>query len=194
MSGNFEGKTLTIDGYLKNNFDYLSKDVRDDNDCIIVVTGREGSGKSWFTIQVAAYLDPSLTLDRIVFNPVDFKKQIMLAKKYECVVFDEAITGVRAARWATEVNQALIEMLGQIRQLNLFIFIVIPSFFELGRYIAIHRSQALLMTYKNKEGRRGQFSAFDYEEVHVHCWQENFQRTSCKSKLLRKIHELLSVG
>jgi len=162
LTGNFEGQELYIDGFLKSNLDYLNKDVRNDNDCIIVVSGREGSGKSWLTIQAGAYLDPTLTLDRIVFNPAEFKKAVMSAKKYQVVIFDEAITGLRAARWANEVNQALIEMLGQIRQLNLFIFIVIPSFFELGRYIAIHRSQALLMTYKDRDGKRGRFSAFDY--------------------------------
>lgn len=164
LEGNFAGKELYLDGYLKSNLDYLSKDVKHDNDAIVVVSGREGSGKSWFTIQCAAYLDPTFNLDRVVFNPEDFKLRVKNSKKYQCIVYDEAITGLRAARWASEINQALIEMLGQIRQLNLFIFIVIPSFFELGKYIAIHRSQALLMTYKNKKGDRGQFSAYSYEK------------------------------
>lgn len=34
-----------LDGYLKRNLDLLVKDVRDDNDCVLAITGREGSGK-----------------------------------------------------------------------------------------------------------------------------------------------------
>jgi len=164
LEGNFKGQKLYLDGYLKSNLDYLGKDVKNDNDAIVVVSGREGSGKSWFTIQCAAYLDPSFNLDRVVFNPEDFKLRVKNSKKYQCIVYDEAITGLRAARWASEINKVLVDMLAQIRQLNLFIFIVIPSFFELGKYVAIHRSQALLMTYKNKLGKRGQFSAYSYEK------------------------------
>ncbi len=122
------------------------------------------SGKSWFSIQLGSYLDPTLTLDNLVFTPEDFRKRVLSAKKYQCIIYDEAITGMRAARWASEVNQAIVEMMGQMRQLNLFIIVVIPSFFELGRYVALYRSQALLMTYKDKMGKRGHFSAFNYNK------------------------------
>lgn len=163
-----DGLEYYLDGYLKNNLDLLVKDVRDDNDCVFVVSGREGSGKSTVTFQAAKYVDPTFTLDRVVFNTEDFHKIIIsLGKKrekYKAVVFDEAIAGARAAQWATHVSQAIIQLLAQIRQFNLFVFIVIPSFFELNRYIAVHRSQALIHCYRDKLGRRGSFAGYGWEK------------------------------
>ena len=148
--------------------DVLVKDVYDDNDCIFAVSGREGSGKSTCTFQAALYVDPTFNLDRVVFTTEELHKVIInLGKrkqKYKAVVFDEAIAGARAAQWATHVSQALIQLLAQIRQFNLFVFIVIPSFFELNRYIAVHRSQALLHCYRDKFGRRGSFAGYGWEK------------------------------
>lgn len=114
------------------------------------------------------YVDPSFSLDRVVFSPEEFHKVILkLARdgeKYKAVVFDEAIAGARAAQWASHVSQALIQLLAQIRQFNLFVFIVIPSFFELNRYIAVHRSQAMLHCYRDKKGRRGAFAGYGWEK------------------------------
>ncbi len=42
LQGNFKGKELYLDGYLKSNLDLLVKDVHDDGDCVLLVTGREG--------------------------------------------------------------------------------------------------------------------------------------------------------
>lgn len=151
---------MYLDGYLKSNLDFIRKDIRDDSDAVIVVTGKERGGKSVLAMTVGKYIDPSLTLDRVTFTPHEFKKQVFAAKKYECVIYDEAITGLRAQRWSSEVNQAMIEMLAQIGQKNLAIIVVIPSFFELGKYIAIHRSVALLHVYRD-DGKRGFFKAYN---------------------------------
>lgn len=162
------GLNYYLDGYLRDNLDLLVKDVRDDNDCVFVVSGREGSGKSTVTFQAAKYVDPSFNLDRVVFSTEEFHKVIIelgrKGEKYKAVVFDEAIAGARAAQWATHVSQALIQLLAQIRQFNLYVFVVIPSFFELNRYIAVHRSQALLHCYRDKLGRRGRFAGYGWEK------------------------------
>lgn len=152
-------RTFPMEGYIANNLDFIKDDVKNDNDAVIIVDGKEGSGKSVFAMTCAYYMDPTLTLERVCFNPDDFKKQILKAKPLQAVIFDEAITGLRARRWASMVNNALIEMLAQIRQKNLIIIMVIPSFFELEKYISIHRSVALLHVYR-KAGKRGYYRAY----------------------------------
>jgi len=153
---------MYLDGYLQSNLNFIRQDIRNDSDAVIIVSGKERAGKSVCAMQVAKYLDPSLTLDRVTFTPAEFRKAVLSANKFECVVFDEAITGLRAQRWASEVNQSLIEMLAQIGQKNLCIIVVIPSFFELGKYVAIHRSVALLHVYR-KNGQRGFFAAYNLD-------------------------------
>jgi len=157
------GQEFYLDGYLKANLDFIKSDIRDDNDAIVVVDGVEGSGKSVLAMTIAKYIDPELSLDNVIFNPGDFKTQVMKAKKYQVIVFDEAISGLRSANWATSVSRSLISLIGQIRQLNLCIAIVIPSIFELHRYIAIHRSRALIHVQRDKKNKRGYFRAYSYD-------------------------------
>lgn len=159
-AGSKEEGSIYLDGYLKSNLDFIRKDLRDDSDAVIVITGKERGGKSVFAMTVGKYIDPSLDLARVTFTPSEFRAAVLKAGKYECVIFDEAITGMRAQRWTSEVNQALVELLAQIGQKNLAVIIVIPSFFELGKYVAIHRSVALLHIYR-EAGQRGFFKAYN---------------------------------
>ncbi len=160
----FKEGSYYIDGYLKSNLDLLIRDVKDDNDCVIAVSGREGTGKSTMTIQAACYVDPTFNLDRVVFDSADFRKRVLAANKYEAVVFDECIAGLRGVSWSGHVSRALVQMLAQIRQKNLFVFLVLPSFFELIKYAAIHRTQALLHCYRGKDGKRGRFVGYGWEK------------------------------
>ncbi|KKK70570.1 hypothetical protein LCGC14_2922690, partial [marine sediment metagenome] len=42
--------------------------INADQDRIFIITGREGSGKSWLAMQIAAYLDPTFCLDDVCFD------------------------------------------------------------------------------------------------------------------------------
>ena len=172
-----------IDGYLKSNLDILKQIVKDDWDAVIAVDGMEGSGKSVLAMQAAYYCDPTLTLSRVVFRPDDFKKAIIEAKAYQAVIYDEAYGGMSSRRTMGEVNIALVDMLAEIRQKNLFIFIVMPTYFDLDRYVALWRSRALIHVYA-KKFQRGNFQFYNYskkKEMYVkgkkfysYCVEANF--------------------
>src|SRR3990167_1025970 len=152
-----------MDGYIQGNLDIAKKVIHKDWDMIFVVDGYEGTGKSVLTQQMAFYCDPSLTIDRITFNPKDFRKQVLSAEKYQAVVYDEAYGGLSARAYYTEVNRTLVEMLAEIRQKNLFIFIVLPCFFELDKYVALWRSRALFHVYTQDNFKRGSCSFYDQD-------------------------------
>lgn len=120
-----------MDGYLQENLDLCKKTIREDWDMLFAVDGAEGSGKSVLAQQAAFYCDPTLTNDRIVFRPDQFRKSILEAKKYEAVVYDEAFGGLSSRQAMSDLNKGLISMLAEIRQRNLFVFIVAPSFLTL---------------------------------------------------------------
>lgn len=159
----FEGTPdeFGMDDYLQKNLDIANSAIKQDWDMVILVDGEEGGGKSVMAQQCAKYNDPTLCLDRIVFTPHDFRKAIMNAEKYQAVVYDEAYTGLNSRATMSLINRTLISMLAEIRQKNLFVYVVMPTFFDLDKYAAIWRSRALIHIYTTKGFKRGFFTFFN---------------------------------
>ena len=159
-----EKREYRMDGYLKSNLDVIKDKVHDDWDFVIVVDGMERSGKSVIAQQIGKYLYSELNLDCIAFNPKEFEEKVKIAPKYSCVIFDEAFSGMASGSYATKINKALKRMMVEIGQKNLFIILVIPSFFELERYHAVHRSIALINVYTGDNLQRGFFKFYSKDK------------------------------
>jgi len=157
------GKEFGMDGYLHANLTTAKNIIKKDWDMLFVVDGSEGSGKSVLAMQCAWYCDPSITLDRIVFTPNEFRKTVANARPYQAIVYDEAYTGLSSRATMSLINRTLIKLLAEIRQKNLFIFVVMPTYFDLDKYVALWRSRALLHVYTGKAFQRGFFSFFNTE-------------------------------
>lgn len=151
-----------MDNRLKANFDNKIKPdlKKNDKDCFIAVDGSEGAGKSTLALQIGKYVDPTLNLDRVCFDSEDFRKKVLHAKKGQAVVFDEAFVGLSSRASLSKVNTALVSMMMQARQKNLFVIIVLPTFFLLDKYVAIWRTRSLIHVYESG-GRRGYFKVYN---------------------------------
>lgn len=133
-----------ISTQVKAQLDKAKKKVMEgDQDRVYVITGREGLGKSTLAFQIAHYLDATFSIDDIVFTAQQFEKRIREAKKFKAIVFDECFNGLSSKGSLSKENKNLVRLLMECRQRNLFIFLVLPSFFLLERYPAIFRSTAL---------------------------------------------------
>lgn len=152
-----------LDGIHKTNLDLAKELIRKDFDMIFIYDGYEGSGKSVKAMQDAYYCDPTLTLDRVTFNPSEFRKAILEAKAYTSVIYDEAYTGLSSRAAMSRINRALVTMLAEIRQKNLFVFVVLPTFFDLDKYVALWRSRALVHIYLGKKFQRGYFQFYSMD-------------------------------
>lgn len=150
-----------LDGFLKDNLDIAKEVIKKDWDMIFCYDGYEGSGKSVKAMQDAYYCDPSFTIERECFTPKEFTEQILKAEKYQAVVYDEALTGLSSKDVMGRINKALVSMLAEIRQKNLFVFIVMPTFFDLSKYVALWRSRALIHLYTAEKFKRGYFAFFN---------------------------------
>lgn len=150
-----------IESWIKNRFDEkIIPDLEFKNkDCVIVIDGKEGSGKSTLGLQWCKYIDPSFNLNRVVFSPDEFREAIFKAKKCQAVMFDEAFTGFSSRSALSGVNRTLTSLMMQIRQKNLFVVIVLPTFFLLDKYISLFRARVLVHVYENS-GRRGFFRVY----------------------------------
>lgn len=118
------------------------------------------SGKSTIALQIGKYVDPTLDLNRIVFDAESFRQAIFKAKKGQCVVFDEAFTGLSSRAALSGVNKTLVSLMMQMRQKNLMVIMVLPTFFMLDKYAALFRAKALIHVYENK-GVRGYFRLYN---------------------------------
>ena len=158
-----KGKKLYMDGYLKSNLDKAKEIIRKDWDIVFIYDGYEGSGKSVKAMQDCFYFDNTFNVDRICFDPREFTRAIKNAKPYQAVLYDEAFTGLNARAAMSIINRTLVKMLAEIRQKRLFVCIVMPTFFDLDRYVALWRSRALIHVYMGKNFQRGFFMFFNME-------------------------------
>lgn len=158
------------DDLLVENLSYFRNSVlTDDWDCLFIVDGREGSGKSTFAGQIAQHLDKDNSIDletQVAFTPDDFIKKALALPKGKAIIFDEARTGLNRRRSLSAANFKLTNFLAECRQLNLFIVIVLPYFHDLDQYIVGSRAQFLIHTrtklnYKEKTRERGFYNFFN---------------------------------
>ena len=114
---------------------------------------------------MAKFVDPNFKIDNICFNAKAFKDKCVNAKPYTAIIFDEAFRGLSSRGAMSKLNKNLVRIFNEVRQLNLFLIIVIPSYFELDKYPAIHRSRALYHVRTDKEMKRGYFSAYNQKRM-----------------------------
>lgn len=141
-----------------------------DEDRVYVVDGKERSGKSVFTLQQAAYIDPSIVdnLNRICFSPDEFLSAIRNtdsdSKHTKVIIFDEAFSGLSSRSALSKVNKKIVQALMEMGQKNLVVFIVLPTFYLLDLYVAVLRSNALFHIDKQKNSRNRSFRIFNYSK------------------------------
>src|SRR3990170_4539890 len=119
-----------------------------DKDKVIAIDGAEGSGKSTLAFQIGKRVDPTLDLSRVVFSADDFREAVFKAKRGQCIIYDEAFTGLSSRSSLSGINRALVSLMMQMRQKNLFVIIVLPTFFLLDKYVALFRTTVLIHVYE----------------------------------------------
>lgn len=162
---------------LKRKWDSLKggKIKKVDEDRFYIIDGHEGAGKSLFTIQQAAYIDPTIlndednrALPRICFSVEEFLNAVRKTRstnsQTKCVIFDEAFRGMSSKAALSKINKQIVESLMEIRQNNLIVFIVSPSFYLLEFYTAVLRSKALFHVVKEKNSTGRYVRIFNYRK------------------------------
>lgn len=154
-----------FDGYLKDNLDILIKAVDLKWDGVLYLSGYEGDGKSTLASQICWYLDRDFSMKNVVFNGEQFMHACLNAKPKQAILFDEAYLAFTNKSIASKEARFLTSMLTMIRKKQLFIIIVAPTFFDIQKYIAIHRSRALIHVY-SVDLKRGYFGLFNRKTKH----------------------------
>ena len=141
-------QTYDVKVYPNHNF-FLSNGILSHN-----------SGKSILAQQIAHYLDPTFNIDRMCLTGEEFLKNLNKSKKGQAIVMDEAFKDLDSSQSQKRMAKTLRHAMAEMGQKNLFVILVLPSFFELTRYPAIHRSIGLIHVYTGKNLNRGFFSFY----------------------------------
>jgi len=162
-----------ISSTLNENLKILAKNITKDMTYLSIITSSTlevGTGKSVLTQQIAeAYLehvkqfhdiDNRLTMKNLVFRPKDIIERAFQVPKYSVVICDEWEDN----HYFSELGKTLRQFFRKCRQLNLFIMIIIPNFFQLPMSYAVSRSVFLIDVKFTGEFNRGYFSFYNFQK------------------------------
>lgn len=152
---------LYLDGTLLKNLTEIKQVVlKKDFDYVAVISGRVGKGKSTFAMQLSKFFDNSFDLSRICFSAEEFIRVTTTSPNYSSVMLDESFESLNTKIGQSPAFLKIQNHLNIIRSKNLFIFLVLPSFFDLHKSVALYRTWNLFHVYGEGFGGRGRFSAY----------------------------------
>lgn len=107
---------------------YILKRVERNKNFLAAITGPTGSGKSYAAMRISELLDPSFSIDRVVFTPKEFMQLLNSGtlSRGSVVLFDEAGVGISAKAWQSVQNKLLSYVLQTFRHRNFIVLFTSP--------------------------------------------------------------------
>jgi len=147
---------LYYDGYVSNIIEIFRQRHKNKLDNVVVVTGKEGSGKSSFAIGMChayAHLQgTTFSVDDITFSAQEFLNRAT-HRKNGIILYDEAVQGLMGAQWQNKTQQLIIQALMMARKNGNLYVLCIPSFEYLAKYVASERTFVMFEAYMQKYQR-----------------------------------------
>lgn len=91
------------------------------------MTGELGIGKSWWALKIAEAMDPKFTIDKVVFLPEDFMRQVQTCPEGSWVVFDEPNIAFSHRNWHSRVNKMMAAFIQSSRFLKVNVLFALPT-------------------------------------------------------------------
>ena len=121
-----------------------------ENDSVILFSGRPGVGKTKLAMDFCYYLDRKFSLDQVVFSTEELIDVALKLEPGRAILFDEAREGTDSTQVLSEKNRRLGLFLDTVRSRCLFIVLIQPSFWNFAMSIATERSDMLVHVFKQK--------------------------------------------
>jgi len=175
--GSFKGQRTAgfyMEGYLKDNLDILAEKIEDDQMFVILITGsgQVRIGKSILAQQIGKYLSVQVnelhkvktkfTMENIIFKGRELQERAFEFVKYSVLDLDEGDDLVE--HYWSKLARDLRRFFRKAGQLNHFVILVLPDFFELPKSYAITRSVCLINVRYYGKFERGFFKFYNFEK------------------------------
>lgn len=119
------------DVYVDENpfIDYIRRRIKANKNCLIIIIGATGIGKTYAGLRICEVLDPDFNISRIAFTGKDF---IELAdspdlKPGSCIMLDEAGVSMDNRQWWSQHNRMINWLLQTFRHQRLVSIITVPQ-------------------------------------------------------------------
>lgn len=130
-------------------------------DGVIIVDGKERSGKSKLAMTMGWYFSKGLLTEKNFASGLnDAAEKIAELPDSSVIIVDEGSLMFSSKDSSTAKQKLLIKLLDVVGQKNLIFIICLPCFFDLNKTIAVRRSLFLLHVYPDMEYNRGRFVFF----------------------------------
>lgn len=158
------GQDVFLDGFLKSKLDILGKIIRNNWDGVLLIDGKERSGKSTLGITIGFYMAKILKgkfgIDNIAKDMEDVIKKIETFKDRSIIMMDEGSLVFSSKDAMAKAQKKLMKVMDVVGQKNMVFIVILPSVFDLNKNIAVRRSRFLLHVYTDKRLQRGRFLYF----------------------------------
>jgi len=165
---------FAIDKTLALNIDVYAKKIVKDMQFLGICCSSSGvrTGKSSLVSQIGAYyteqvnkmhkLNLTFDVNNVVFKSEDLIKKAFEIPRYSCLILDEGDALVE--HYASRIARDLRKFFRKSGQLNLFIILILPDFFELPQTYATSNSNFLVNVKFEGEFDRGFFEFFSFSQ------------------------------
>ncbi len=151
------GQEVSLDGYLKQKLDNIKMILEKNWDALIIIDGKERVGKSTLGITMAHYIYPSFDENNIAVDSEDAVRKLEALPEKSVLMLDEGSMIFNSKDAMSRVQKKIIKILNVIGQKNMVFIIVLPSFFDLNKWIATDRARFLIHCYNDANLVRGRF-------------------------------------
>lgn len=143
---------------LKDKLDNIKKIQARNWDCMFIICGIEGGGKSTLGKLCMWYLsNGTATINNIAANAQEAFDKLKNLPDESPLLIDEGELMFSAKDSMRTEQKQLLKILQVIRQKRMSLIVVCPDFFDLQKYLAVHRSRFVLRAVTDRKLTRGTF-------------------------------------
>ena len=125
-----------------------------------MVVGYSGVGKSHTVQFFAKYLCPWFDESYYCFSFQEFFDKCTTCPEHSVVILDECFESMNTKAGISKEFHKVVSFLQVIRQRHLYIFLLLPNFFDLNKSIALYNTSLLFVCYEDGD-KRGFYVVFD---------------------------------
>lgn len=143
------GESFYLNKVLKQSLDIQISDIKNKNqDLVIVIDGKEGSGKSKKSRQIAYYcaqqLGVNFGVDNIHFDLKEYIEGSLKGGKYSINLLDEGRKLLNKKRSNSREAVTFTNFLSECRDMRQIHIILLPAFHDLDSYVVLWRMDLLI--------------------------------------------------
>ena len=148
----------------------FARNVKEDYDNVILVTGPPGSAKSTYSQRSARDSDPSFGPKRVCWTATELISAARASyEPGQCIVYDEAVTGLLSSDSFAEETKALVRTINIIRAKNLTFYLCIPDVWDIAKAFRVRRADFWLTCRRRPRG---------YGLMHTRDYSVKYQQSS----------------